>query len=942
MDENGVTRIAKGERKENYKRENQKSWRMTMSKLLRSKVFAMMMMLIVLIGGSSKVSAAVWESVDATLMEREAPDSTSDGNIYYMIGAKNANKKNYTADLVSKIIFTDTAPTSSIYWDVSFENGTNKIVSYLVSDSSKPGYYIQYIVCSGTIYTPTDASYMFSGYTNMNSIENLTKLNTYNSTNMSSMFYNCSSLTSVDLSGFTTSKVVLMDGLFRGCKALTAIDASKFNTTKVTDMSYMFDGCTNLRSVNISSFNTGKVTTMNAMFQECSSLSSISLSNFDTSKVENMGGMFNYCSSLTNLDVSNFNTENAIQMLSMFNGCSGLKVLDLRNFKTSNLQRADLMFMNCSSLETLLLGENFEPINNILIYENFDTSNFSSLQGTTGTLNMFLNTPELKRIILQRNVNSTSDLKLIATDNKLSSANNAVLYVPSVECEALYESADTTLGDTRIETLIKPNGEKITTVPLGSTYTDAGASVAGGITNAEMQSFGYTLETTSTVTTSTPGEKTVTYTLKYKGETVATETRTVNVVQVPNLMERDTKSTSAIYMLGAQRANKTTYKSNLVDRIIFSTTIPEGYIVDAVWDLSKNNGDYTVVSYLKNSTTRTGYYDQYIVANSEIAAPRDSTYLFYNYTNMRSIENLQQLNTSNVISMTLMFSMCSALESIDLSGFDTSNVTTVNNMFLQCKSLTELDVSSFNTTNFANISGMFQSCENLEEIIFGNFDTSNVTDISFLFCGCNKLKTFDISKFKTDKVTNMRYMFEYCESITNLDLSHFNTAEVINMKAMFKDATGIKTLNVNNFNTTKVTDMESMFYNITALQSLDLTSFNTQNVTEMRWMFYGCSGLTSLNLGSNFDTSKITSTYSMFNGCSALTSLNLGSKFNTENVSEMSYMFKNCSSLTSLNISMFDWSNVTKFDSMFDGCIFQTNLQQMVKDLKECLEVVQH
>jgi surface protein len=61
------------------------------------------------------------------------------------------------------------------------------------------------------------------------------------------MFFKCTSLTSLNLSNFTTSKVNDMSKMFSKCTSLTSLDLSKFNTSKVKEMSKMFFDCTKLK-----------------------------------------------------------------------------------------------------------------------------------------------------------------------------------------------------------------------------------------------------------------------------------------------------------------------------------------------------------------------------------------------------------------------------------------------------------------------------------------------------------------------------------------------------------------------------------------------------------------------------------------------------------------------------------------------------------------------
>ena len=95
---------------------------------------------------------------------------------------------------------------------------------------------------------PTSCYYWFRACLNLTTIEGIEYLNTEKVTNMKSMFYSCSGLTSLDLSNFNTAKVKNMDYMFNSSSALTTIFVSdKFVMNKVTDSWAMFYGCTNLK-----------------------------------------------------------------------------------------------------------------------------------------------------------------------------------------------------------------------------------------------------------------------------------------------------------------------------------------------------------------------------------------------------------------------------------------------------------------------------------------------------------------------------------------------------------------------------------------------------------------------------------------------------------------------------------------------------------------------
>lgn len=74
-----------------------------------------------------------------------------------------------------------------------------------------------------------------------------------------------------------------------------------FDTSEVTDMSSMFYGCHRLTTLDLSSLNTSSVTSMGGMFDNCNKLTTLDLTSFDTSAVTNMSFMFYDCTSLTSI-----------------------------------------------------------------------------------------------------------------------------------------------------------------------------------------------------------------------------------------------------------------------------------------------------------------------------------------------------------------------------------------------------------------------------------------------------------------------------------------------------------------------------------------------------------------------------------------------------------------------------------------------------------------
>ncbi|MCJ1983572.1 BspA family leucine-rich repeat surface protein, partial [Lactococcus piscium] len=80
---------------------------------------------------------------------------------------------------------------------------------------------------------PKNADYLFKNLSNLTEFENLTYLDTSETTSMVDTFLNCTSLTTLDLSKFNTKNVTDMRGTFRGCTSIKSLDLSNLNTLNV-------------------------------------------------------------------------------------------------------------------------------------------------------------------------------------------------------------------------------------------------------------------------------------------------------------------------------------------------------------------------------------------------------------------------------------------------------------------------------------------------------------------------------------------------------------------------------------------------------------------------------------------------------------------------------------------------------------------------------------
>ncbi|WP_298640170.1 BspA family leucine-rich repeat surface protein [uncultured Prevotella sp.] len=357
------------------------------------------------------------------------------------------------------------------------------------------------------------------------------------------------------------------------------------------------------------------------------------------------------------------------------------------------------------------------------------------------------------------------------------------------------------------------------------------------------------------------------------------------------------------------------------------------------------------------------------------ARPTTCYFWFSGMSNLEEIENLQNLNTSEVTYMSSMFSNCSKLQSLDLSSFNTANVIDMEGMFqgcssLQsiklssfntekvwimermfygCKNLQSLDLSNFNTANVKKMNSMFEDCFDLRYLDLSSFNTKNVTDMVMMFFNCNKLvEIYASNMFTTDNVGNYtsRKMFLYCDSLSGdiaydqnhvdktyakIDGGYFRDKAYANRPwAKYADGTltffvseykktidgsnGEYELNIGSNNPGWITDHETDITKVVFDES-----FKIARPTTGSYWFSSCKNLVTIENISYLNTSEMTDMSYMFYGCENLQSLDV-SNFNTENVTDMSVMFRKCKNLQSLDVSNFNTAKVKNMDNMFADC----------------------
>lgn len=552
--------------------------------------------------------------------------------------------------------------------------------------------------------------YLFEGLTK---IEHLDYLNTSEVENMGSMFSNCTSLETLDLSSFNTEKVTNMSEMFVGSTNLRTINLPKgFIGSNVTDLNGMFRGCASLTELDLSGSNAEKVKDMCKMFYGCVALSNLNLSGFKTGSVTDMRYLFSSCQSLESLDLSGFNTENVTSMESMFSQCSSLRSLDLSSFNISKVIDMDLMFYKCTNLESIYLS-------------SFDTENLQHMDY------MFYSCTKLEML----------DLSSFATPNMTSMfcafqncKNLKTIYVTSA-----FTTDKVTEGRTAFAGCVNlPNYNP------GKTGVEMAHTGEGGYLTAATASWVRWDAPTGTLSF-------------HRG---ATKPAGDNILDLgygnnPNWDTHAAEIQKVVFKAGFRDETHTTC-ANWFNGCTNLTSI-EGIENLNTSNVKNMSGMFALCSNLE--TLDLSHFNTERVTTM--------AQMFYGCTKLHDL-NIDNFNTENVSYMNGMFDGCSGLDTLDLSHFNTRYVrkSGFNYMFNGCSSLSSLDVSNFTTDKPSmQLDGLFKGCSSLQTLDLSSFSTGGASSVTDMFDGCSALRTIYVSDlFKFNSVSSSN-MFRGCHSL---------------------------------------------------------------------------------------------------------------------------------------------------------------------------------
>lgn len=258
------------------------------------------------------VSVDAWNDGADEELKCTSPTSLIDGLDFNRIMIQAAGG----ASNIESVEFCVNSDITSAYEVQSFDSDSKVYVSF--NSESRT---LTVSTPSSELYLNPDASQMFANLTSLTSVD-FGQLNTSLVRNLSYFFYGCSYLPYVDYSSFNTPDLTNVAGMHGWCFHLETVTfGPRFTTSNVTNMCGMFGACNRLSSLDLSGFDTSKVTTFKWLFESCFKLTEIQgIENFDTSSATDMSYMFSNCDSLTELDLSSFDTYNVRNMDYMLGG----------------------------------------------------------------------------------------------------------------------------------------------------------------------------------------------------------------------------------------------------------------------------------------------------------------------------------------------------------------------------------------------------------------------------------------------------------------------------------------------------------------------------------------------------------------------------------------------------------------------------------------------
>lgn len=393
--------------------------------------------------------------------------------------------------------------------------------------------------------------------------------------------------------------------------------------------------------------------------------------------------------------LENLNTSDAVSFCRMFSGCAKVQNLDLNSFITSNLTNINNMFDGCSSLSSLNL-------------KNFDVSKLSNLnclfQGCSNLLTLDLSSFDTSNITTMANMfNGCSSL--------------TTLDISSFDTSNVIDITEMFKGCSSLTSLDLSNFTIGAKTKTGGMLSDC-SSLKGLFISPTMN----LLEPDACLG-------------------VGTSTSPCQI-KAPSGFDFGVSTTGDYFQW------KGGYFAMTAEE--YANISADGTTITFYCD--DNRGSRQGTTYAIDGTASTPEWSANAATITKavfdpsfaFARPTTTQRWFSGMKNLKTIEGIENLNTSDVTIMSYMFLNCQSLETLDLSHFDTRKVDKMGYMLQGCTNLKSVNLTGFETSACTSFYQMFKNCSSLESLDLSPLTITEGVESRYMLNGCTVLKNLTI------------------------------------------------------------------------------------------------------------------------------------------------------------------------------------------------------
>ncbi len=633
------------------------------------------------------------------------------------------------------------------------------VVAFCIPNDENPNLYDVYVISEDDCLIKAKSTFQacFYGYTEMETNDFVSRLETSEVTRLKNMFCNCGKLTDLDISNFSAENTTDSTGMFCNCTSLETLHIENLNTgVKVRYFEDMFAKCTSLHTVYTYCNNEGSenfedghmyldITSaydLNRIFDGCVGLTAITLSgnhngytplglgynrsiNIERAGTNSIKTAFTGCTSLTELNLIDIKIDNdrgAKQQV--YNGTT-------YNYNDSITSLNELILPLKSSLQEITIsGCAFPKVENFnKLFQNFtslvkcsiiESSNFNNVSSAQ---NMFEGCSSLKyvdlsdggMIIEKDNMNLSNMFRNCTALTGIKDTNDSLNYF---DLSAFSDGKANTVnymfyGCSSLRTPVLDTFDTSNAVNLKNMFQNC---TSLGTDNEELT---MNISHASEIENIFAGCSRL-YSVRFEGNTDIDKTevkinsyfKSSGFNQCSSLKKLSFKNLKFISLRNDNNGNlaklfgSNDVKAQLTDIEMVNITFTNNTV--------NYKETFAGLTNLENVT-----FKNVTCSNTN----NTMTGMFKNCTSLKKIEGLNTIDTQYVKDMSYMFDNCYELESIDLSGTFTTvaipnDSTKIQYMFGTSSNSKNSKLKTIYAT--ANTELAFQKSNNKSAVVFGD------------------------------------------------------------------------------------------------------------------------------------------------------------------------------------------------------------------------------